>query len=277
MNTIIKPFFLFILFSPCFANAQKLVKTWETDTVFKIPESVLHDAPKNQLFVSNIDGAPGAKDGAGFISLMQPDGKVVQLKWATGLHAPKGMARYKKVLYVADVDAVIGFNAKTGKKVASFSIEGAKFLNDLTVDAKGNLYVSDSETGLIHTISKGKPALIIEKRTRPNGVLWYNNLLYFADAGAFYRQNADGTITELAKGMERSTDGIEPLGDNNFLISSWIGLVYFVKSDGTVKELLNTKDQKINSADIGYDPKKKVVYVPTFAGNRVVAYRLEEE
>jgi sugar lactone lactonase YvrE len=258
-------------------RAQKLEKIWETDTVFNIPESVLYDAGKKQLYVSNIDGASNAKDGVGSISKMKPDGKIIKPDWVTGLHAPKGMALYKKVLYVADVDAVVGFDAGSGKRVTKIAIEGAKFLNDLTVDPNGNLYVSDSETGLIHQISNGKPTVYIEKRTRPNGVRWYNDRLYFADAGAFLSRNPDGTITEIAKDLERSTDGIEPLGNNNFLVSSWIGTVYYVKNDGTVKELLNTKEQKMNSADIGYNAKDKVVYVPTFAGNRVVAYKLEEE
>jgi len=276
MTKLCRCIFLAILICPLLTAAQKLEKIWETDTIFKVPESVLYDAGKKQLYVSNIEGASGAKDGKGSISTLNADGKIINLGWATGLHAPKGMAMYKKVLYVADVDAVVGFDAKTGKEVARFAIDGAKFLNDLTVDDKGNLFVSDSETGLIHKISDGKPEVFIEKRTRPNGVLWYNNLLYFVNAGAFFRQNQDGSITEIARGMESSTDGIEPLGNNNFLVSSWIGAIYYIKNDGTVKELLNTKAQKINSADIGYNAKKKVVYVPTFAGNRVVAYKLEE-
>jgi len=276
MKKLMNGFILLLLIFPLVSTSQKLEKKWETDTVFKVPESVLFDAGKKQLYVSCIDGASGAKDGVGSISKMKTDGKKIKVDWVTGLHAPKGMALYKKTLYVADVDAVVGFNAKNGKKVARYAIEGAKFLNDLTVDPDGNLYVSDSETGLIHKISDGKPTVVIEKRTRPNGVLWYNNRLYFVDAGALFCQNTDGTITEIAKDMERSTDGIEPLGNNHFLISSWVGAVYYVNSVGTVKELLNTKDLKINSADIGYNAKDKVVYVPTFAGNRVVAYKLEE-
>ncbi len=267
---------LLICFLPALISAQNLVKLWETDTVFKVPESVLFDAGKKQLFISNIDGAAAAKDGKGGISLLKPDGKTVNLHWVTGLQAPKGMALYKNVLYVADVDAVVGFNTKTGKEVARYGIEGAKFLNDLTVDPSGNLYVSDSETGIIYQLSNGKPVKLIEKRTRPNGVLWNENHLYFLDAGSFYSRDADGAIQPLAKGMETSTDGIVPLGNNKFLISSWIGAIYYLPGDGSVKELLNTKAQKINSADIGYDPKEKIVYVPTFAGNRVVAYRLEE-
>ena len=41
------------------------------------------------------------------------------------------------------------------------------------------------------------------------------------------------------------------------------------------QQLLDTRTQKINSADIGYDPKGKVVYVPTFFVNTVAAYELK--
>jgi len=48
-----------------------------------------------------------------------------------------------------------------------------------------------------------------------------------------------------------------------------------VNLKGEKKLLLDTRAQKINAADIGYDKKKKVVYVPTFYKNNVVAYQLQ--
>ena len=58
------------------SNAQKLEKLWETDTLFKVPESVLPDAAGKRLFISNIDGASGGKDGKGHISVMETNGKI---------------------------------------------------------------------------------------------------------------------------------------------------------------------------------------------------------
>jgi hypothetical protein len=39
--------------------------------------------------------------------------------------------------------------------------------------------------------------------------------------------------------------------------------------------LLDTREQKRNSADIGYNPKDKIIYVPTFFKKSVVAYQLK--
>ena len=75
--------------------------------------------------------------------------------------------------------------------------------------------------------------------------------------------------------METSTDGIEMVNNTDFIVSSWIGVVYYVKTDGTKEVLLNNKDLKINTADIGYDAKKKIVYIPTFYKNFVAAYQLK--
>ncbi|MNY83253.1 hypothetical protein D3C86_2258940 [compost metagenome] len=52
-------------------------------------------------------------------------------------------------------------------------------------------------------------------------------------------------------------------------------MIYYVKADGTTEKLLDTSADKTNSADIGYDPAKKIVYVPTFMKNNVVAYQLK--
>jgi hypothetical protein len=38
---------------------------------------------------------------------------------------------------------------------------------------------------------------------------------------------------------------------------------------------MDTKAQKQNSADIGFDPDTNTVYVPTFFKNTVIAYALQ--
>ena len=67
---------------------------------------------------------------------------------------------------------------------------------------------------------------------------------------------------------------IENVKGKDFIVSCWSGVVYYVNADGTSQQLLDTREQKINSADIGYDRKNRIVYVPTFFRNTVVAYQL---
>jgi hypothetical protein len=39
-----------------------------------------------------------------------------------------------------------------------------------------------------------------------------------------------------------------------------------------VETLLETHPEKKNTADIGYDPEKRIMYVPTFNAKTVTAY-----
>ncbi|HEY4335294.1 MAG TPA: ATP/GTP-binding protein, partial [Puia sp.] len=70
---------------------HQLVKLWETDSVLKVPESVLYSPEDKLLYNSNIDGQPNEKDGKGSIGKTALDGKIIKVDWVTGLNAPKGL------------------------------------------------------------------------------------------------------------------------------------------------------------------------------------------
>ena len=77
----------------------KLVKVWETDTTLRTPNRYFTTG-KTTLYVSNMGGNTDPADGDGFIAKVSLDGKIENLKWTTGLNAPKGMGLYKNKLYV---------------------------------------------------------------------------------------------------------------------------------------------------------------------------------
>jgi hypothetical protein len=108
----------------------------------------------------------------------------------------------------------------------------------------------------------------------PNGILAHHNELYILDAGGMYRIEKDKTLTKITDGMEGGTDGIEHVTGKDFIVSAWSGAVWYVDEKGNKEVLLDTRDKKINSADIGYDAKNRILYVPTFFKNSVVAYKL---
>jgi hypothetical protein len=75
--------------------------------------------------------------------------------------------------------------------------------------------------------------------------------------------------------MEGGTDGVEHVTGKDYIVSCWAGAIWYVNGDGTKQNLLDTREQKINTADIGYDAKNRIVYVPTFFKNKIVAYELK--
>src|SRR6187549_3002455 len=118
-------------------KGPRLVKLWETDTIIKVPESVLFDASRSTLFVSLIDGMPWEADGKGGIAKMSLDGTTTNQEWVTGLNCPKGMGIAGNHLYVADLAEVVVINIKKGTIEKRIKPDGAVNLNDIAVTPKG--------------------------------------------------------------------------------------------------------------------------------------------
>lgn len=252
-----------------------LEQIWSTDTTVLTPESVLFDGANNVLYVSQINGAPDGKDGKGGIAKVGTDGKIMDLNWVTGLSAPKGMGISNGMLYVTDLTDLVQIELASGKIVKKIPVAGAVFLNDVSADKQGNVYFTDMRAGKIHLMKDGQVTTLLDSINNPNGILAVADGIVFTESGKLQKLDAQNNKTTLAEGMDSSTDGIEEVAPGEYLVSCWAGEIYHVKPDGTTTKLLDTKADKINSADIGYDAAKKIVYVPTFFKNSVVAYQLK--
>jgi len=259
-------------------HAQKATLKWKTDTLLRVPESVLFDAEHKILYVANIDGKPDGKDGAGFISKVSLDGKIEKLKWVEGLDAPKGMGIFKGKLYVSDITNVAIIDIASGKILKKIEVENAKFLNDITVDKKGTVYISDSGAGKIYALNGDKIELYFEnpELKGPNGLLAEANDLYILDFsnGNNFKLSADKKFTKFGVSSQ-GADGVVTFGNDGYLVSNWNGEVYHMNAKGEVTKILDTKDQKISAADIEYDAKSKLLFVPTFFSNSVMAYEVK--
>ncbi|MFT3934041.1 MAG: ATP/GTP-binding protein [Chitinophagaceae bacterium] len=274
LTLVLFTLFCCLPFTRSMAQEHSLTKLWQTDTLLKVPESVLFDGGAKVLYVSNIDGQPWEKDGKGSVGKVGLDGKIIAVDWVAGLNAPKGMGMYKNNLYVADVEEVVVIDIAKGAIAKKIPVEGAQGLNDISVDKKGKVYVTDSKTGKIYALEQDKFVLYAQDLKGLNGVLAVGNDVYAVAAGALYKVAPDKTATKLAEGMEPATDGVEEVAPNEFLVSVWNGVVYYVK-EGKAQVLIDTREQKSNTADIGYDSKTKTVYVPTFYKNSIAAYSLK--
>lgn len=280
MLLAVVPISLIALTPPVKPKPAKLVKVWETDTTLRTPESVLYDGD-NTLYVANIDGKPGDLDGSGFISKVTLDGKIENLRWTSGLNAPKGMGLYKKRLYVTDVYRLVCINTENGQAEKTWDAVGkGGFLNDVTIAKDGTVYVSDNQNDKIYRLKDEKWEVWLEgeQLNKPNGVLAVGKdklMIGSTKIGALQSVDVETKkITTLADGMA-ATDGIVAEGKGNFFVSDWNGQIFHVGADGTKVQLLDTREQKINSADIDYVANKKLLIVPTFYKNSLVAYRVE--
>lgn len=254
---------------------HKVTKLWETDTVIKTPESVLPDYKNQQLYVSLIDGGGWDADGKGGVGILSMDGKIKSQDFVTGLNAPKGLGRLKQSLYVADMNLVVVINLADGKIIKKIAIPGGQNLNDIATDRKGNaVYVSDSKTGKIWKIVNDTPELYLENIKGANGLKCVGDELIFAKGKSLWKADKDKHEVKIAD-VPNGIDGIEPVGNGDFLVTAWAGYLYYVSADGKVQTLLETHADKKNTADIGYDKRNKIIYIPSFNGKTVAAYKLQ--
>ncbi|HEY4198402.1 MAG TPA: ATP-binding protein [Mucilaginibacter sp.] len=274
MKTLSRFFFCGLLFfTVTNARAQHTIKQiWATDTVVVIPESVL--PVKDIMYVSEIDGAPWGRDGKGEVGKLTRDGKVIDLNWITGLNAPKGLAINGDLLYVADLDELVVISISQNKIDHKIKIPGAEGLNDVTVDKNGVVYVSDTQKACVFRVEKDAATLYLDNIKGANGLKAIGDKLYVLSGDGMYVTGPDKKLTKICV-LENGGDGIEPIGNGDFLVTAWGGWLYYVHADGTRDLLLDTHTTKKRTADIGYDPKARIIYVPTFLGKSVDAYKLD--
>lgn len=259
------------------AQTHSLEKIWETDTVVAVPESVLpffNPAGQQLLYVSLIDGQPWEADGKGGIGVLEPDGKAYNPNYVKGLHCPKGMGILGNKLYVADYTSVVVIDRTTAQILQKITHDSARAFNDLTISDKGDIYVSDSKSFKIWKVESDHLELYLDNLPGLNGLKAVGNDLIIGSGKSFLKADAQKKLTKIAN-LPQGADGIEPIGNGDYLVTAWVGYLFYVHADGKVETLLETHQQKKNTADIGYDPVNRIVYVPTFFGKTVTAYRLK--
>jgi len=248
---------------------------WSLARAFKVPESALYDAGHQVIFVSNINGKPAAADGNGFISQVSPDGKLFKLHWVDGLNAPKGLAVLQDTLWVADLDAIVQIDIPQARILRRIDLQ-AQFMNDLTVDAHGTVYGSDSFAGRIYRIKAGRATVWIDGGLAgPNGLLSETNRLLVLS-------NSQGTIYSIdyqTKAIRQwvkiggSLDGIVACG-KDYLVSNYLGEVWYLTAAGQLTRLTDTRADGVQAADIGFIPDRKLLLIPTFSENSLTAYEI---
>ena len=253
------------------------------------PEAARWDFDQNVWFIANINGDPFGKDNNGFITRVNAEGKIDSLKFIAGgrsgatLNAPKGMAFTGDTLWVADIDAVRGFNKRTGAPVGSVKVPGAKFLNDITAGPDGTLYITDSGLGpkfshpgpdRIYQVRNGKASVAFESKdlAAPNGIAFMEEALLvapFMGTNLVSWSPGDTTVRTIGTGPGQQ-DGIEILPDNRLLVTSWADSSLFILEDGKATRAAYPVP---SPADIGFDGKSRIA-VPLLMENRVEFWEL---
>ena len=266
-----------------------LPATAQTTSGFDHPESVCRSG--NFYYVSNLgkELKPSDKDGDGYISKMSATGQIIDQKFLpkTGtLNAPKGLVTVGNVLYVADVDRVLGFDLTTREQVMSIDVPGVAFLNDPVVINPQTLWVSVTDKNqLIRVDLKSQTAtfLPITGLNGPNGLACTPNgkTVYCVGFGTDNKPNGEVVQIDVAtlKTQRLGTyagmlDGVAVRGQKLFF-SDW-------KSFGNTGELQEmdlktgktTRQTKVDLiggfADFYLAPNSREMVVPSLTNNVVL-------
>ncbi len=254
----------------------------------KTPESFIADPETGLYYISNINGGPLHRDNNGFITQIGKDGKVLSLKFIAGgmpgvtLHAPKGLDIIGPTLYVADIDAVRGFDKVTGRPVVTVDLKamGAIFLNDLTHDALGTLYVSDTATFggdiaeskvfTIATRQDHRPHLLVKSRqlAGPNGLAINpaNGRLVVVswDKGSILEvDQKTGRVSVLLDKALGALDGVAYDMDGTLYVSDFKGgRIFRISKD--MKRIETFLEGLTTPADINIDQAEHLLLIPQF-------------
>ena len=257
------------------SNAQQLTELWSTPQTLKVPESILYNAGLDLAFVACMGEEHNEKTGDGYIAQINLDGEIVNESWLSGLNDPKGMAIREGKLYVSDMNELVVIDIENAAVDTSYLIPDASFLNDVTVCGNGVVFVSDSHEQHIYALKDSTFSLWLNdpKLEGVNGLWATGGNLYAGNNSVWAIDPKTKSIAQLFSGAG-GIDGLETIGNRNFIFSNWSGRIY-ISDNGKVIKLLDTSEIEINTADIDYVPGKNLVLVPTFFTNRVDAYELD--
>lgn len=263
-------------------------QVWELAGL-EAPESALPVKADGVIYVSNVNGNPTGKDGNGYISKVSFDGKMIAQKWVTGLDGPKGLAIVGDKLYAADIDKLVEIDIKSGSIVTRYEAKDAKFLNDVTADSLGHVYVSDMLTNTIWSFADRKFEVWLKDDALlyPNGLTVDGNNLVVAAWGVMtdgFATKVPGHVLEVSLSDKKikdfgngkpvgNLDGIEMLGDGSYIVTDWMaGLLFKINRDSEAKVLMPLAP---GSADLGYVAADKLAIIPLMKDGKLKALKIE--
>lgn len=270
---------------------------------FASPESVI--GIDTIVFVSNIGKElfPKTKDGDGFISKLGLSGAMLNKGFITGLDAPKGMAIWDSVLFIADIDQVRAYNWETGDSLDLFDFAPykASFLNDLCRGDSGFLYVSETLNDKLFRVDvyrrdkKNSPIapITIPKDAQVNGIngLWYDEAfkdLYMVGFGN--GDSANGSIAVIPFGPRATAprrwithrgklDGVAMINQHIY-VTDWSGFETGEPFWDIDLSTLTSKPVRTGAiggpADFWYNPKKQQFWIPSITENKIYITNLSQ-
>lgn len=266
----------------------------DLNQILDTPENAYWDENSKSWFISNLGGEKVTleKDGYGWITRLNEEGKVISNRWIEGLDAPTGMASYKNYLYVGDRGVLVQIDIENGKIIKRIPLPGSQFVNDVAANINGEIFISDTFTDRIYKLNlNGVIEVFVESRDLeyPNGLWVDGNDLIVATWGpmtnrATFETSRLGTLKKVnLKSKKISSvggghpianfDGIVKYG-NYFYATDWTGgRLLKISEKGNVEVVLSGF---VQMADLGINKEKGIIMIPEMSKNRFIMLHLDK-
>ena len=254
---------------------------------FKNPESVAYDG--KYYYVSNLGNVtdPTAKDGDGFITKLNRYGDILEMNAFPKfkLNSPKGLTVVNEILFLTDVDSIMGIDIKTRQLLWGRKLDDTKYLNDILLRDENTLYVSATDVNQIYEIDLLSDSIRILKPNvnifGPNGLGadLISNSLYIASFGEGSDLGELGRLNLRTMEYERiieefgKFDGIF-YASGRYFFSDWGKdgkgrmLVYDIRSQA-VRELKPDSGYFQGPADFYVEIGSRKIWLPCMLENAV--------
>ena len=234
------------------------------------PESIDFDPVNNRYLIANSSN--------GKIMQRSSNGTISQFVGGISPN-PYGIEVVGTTVYACCSGKVLGFDLTTGLQVFSVNL-GATFLNGITHDNSGNLFVTDFNAKKIYRIKIATQAFNVfaQNLTQyPNGIIYDepSNSLVFVNWGTSAKIKRcsllDSTVTTILTTSYTNIDGIARKSNGDFYISTWgTNSVYKYNNDFTTTPTLIVSGLS-SPADIYYNDLTDTLAIPN-SGNNTLTF-----
>ena len=244
--------------------------SWIAEGEFCEPETVL-PLPDDTLLISNV--CDFRKQGNGFLTLLDGDGRPLDWRVVEGLDAPLGMALVDNRLYVVDNNRLRIFRWPGYERLEVIELE-TSVANDVAVTPEGVAYVTDTakhqvievEPDGAHTVFTGEAQF-----QGANGIELSGEHLYIGGERLWRVDLENESVETIGPDWLSDIDGIEFEQDGTMQITPVAGPLIRYWSDENYEVL---GGEGVSSANHGYSASLKLALIPTGFDNQVIAIRI---
>ena len=252
---------------------------------FHFAESCSYDPTRDLYVAPNLALRGEGNENDGFVSLVNPDGTVNDLRWIEGsedgptLNDPLGSDIVDGVFYVADANNIRSFDVETGEHLETVTVDGATGFNDIEVAEDGTIYATQTRAPerVYRVDPDGSSSIFVDGSplSAPNGVAFDpdgNIVVVNVESADVLTFSPDGELLQTEQAHDPGNDGLVVMPDGTKYVSSVRQGTVGVIPPGGEAEVIATGIP--SAASMCYDPTRNRLIIPMNAWNALAFVEL---